>query len=88
MPRRKPKMSTDYYMTCGKCMDALHVAQDGLGGFTFYRGDPDCMKALGSFLERHALCNSIMFLTEHVVDSADYKIRDSSGKPVPDPGDA
>lgn len=76
-------MSVDYYMACGKCMKALHVAQDGLGGFTFYSEQPDTMKLLGEFLEAHSLCNSIMFLPEGIVDSADYEVRDSHGNVLP-----
>ena len=46
-------MSVDYYMVCHECKQAIHVAQDGMSGWAFYRGHPDCMKKLGDFLEAH-----------------------------------
>lgn len=47
-------MSTDYFMVCHECKQSIHVAQDGLSGWTFYRGEPGCMKALGAFLKDHS----------------------------------
>lgn len=63
-------MSCDWYMACTTCRKAVHVAQDGGGGFTFYSGEPACMKALGTFLGAHSLCNgNIQFLPEqNVID--------------------
>jgi hypothetical protein len=61
-------MSVDYYFACGKHMECIHVAQDGFSGFTFYRGEPDCMVKLGEFLEAHTLCDSILYLPEHHVE--------------------
>jgi hypothetical protein len=49
-------MSVDFYFACDACKAAIHVAQDGLSGFTFYSGEPECMKALGVFLRAHRLC--------------------------------
>ena len=46
-------MSTDYYLACHGHQEKIWVAQDGMSGWTFYRGEPECMKALGAFLERH-----------------------------------
>lgn len=46
-------MSCDYYMACHDCCTLLHVAQDGLSGWTFYTGEPECMKALGVFFDEH-----------------------------------
>lgn len=46
-------MSVEYYLACHKCQQVLHVAQTGMSGFTFYRGEPDCMKQLGVFIEDH-----------------------------------
>jgi hypothetical protein len=82
-------VSVDYYMGCGKCMKALHVAQNGLGGFTFYSGQPDTMKLLGEFLADHALCQSVMLLPEYVIDreKAPYEARDSHGTLLSDGGD-
>lgn len=62
-------MSTDYYMVCHECQHAIHVAQDGLSGFTFYSGEPRCMKALGDFMKAHSLhAKSIRFEPEQDVD--------------------
>lgn len=77
-------MSVDYYMACGKCMKALHVAQDGLGGFTFYSGQPDTMNLLGGFLRDHSLCSSIMFLPDAAIERYNYAVMDSHGNPLPD----
>jgi hypothetical protein len=73
-------MSVDYYFACGHCKAAIHVAQDGLSGFTFYRGEPDCMRALGDFLRAHRLCEGrIEFLPEHHVED----FEDADWKPEP-----
>lgn len=67
-------MSTDYYMACGKCRESIHVAQDGMGGFTFYSGEPECMKALQHFLSVHTACGGkIEWIKEHVALDGDYK---------------
>ena len=49
-------MSVDYYMACEACKECYWVGQDGLSGFTFYSGEPRCMKGLPDFLEEHVLC--------------------------------
>lgn len=66
-------MSCDWYMQCGVCQKAIHVAQDGLSGFAFYTGEPECMKALGVFLREHRLCpGRIQFLPEQdVIDDSE-----------------
>jgi hypothetical protein len=61
-------VSSDYYFACGKHMECIHVAQDGLGGFSFYSGEPNCMEELGQWLDEHLHCNSILFLPEHRVE--------------------
>jgi hypothetical protein len=51
-------MSTLYYMTCHQCKKSIWVAQDGLSGFSFYSGEPACMRAYKDFLldhQRHPL---------------------------------
>ncbi len=55
-------MSTDYYLVSES--EAIHVAQDGLSGFSFYSKEKDCMKKLTDFLERHKN-KGIQFLDEH-----------------------
>lgn len=67
-------MSVDYYFACGKHMECIHVAQDGLGGFSFYRNEPNCIEELGGWLEEHALCASILFLPEHQVEDMSERI--------------
>jgi hypothetical protein len=67
-------MSVDYYLACDKCKQAIHVAQDGMGGFTFYSGEPDCLYHLGRFLEEHTLCGGkVTLLNEHHVIDEDLK---------------
>lgn len=55
-------MSTDYYLLCPKCNKGLHVAQNGPSGFSFYSGEPDCMKAIKPFLAEHVLCGDYVRL--------------------------
>lgn len=80
-------MSVDYYMACSTCKKAIHAAQVGLGGFTFYRTEHSSA-ALGAFLEAHFLCSPpVQFVNEHVVDDG-YALLNWLGVPVPDiPGD-
>lgn len=66
-------MSVDYYFACGKCKQCVQIAQDGLSGFTFYSGEPNCMQELGKFLREHALCSNILFLTEYQVEDMDER---------------
>jgi hypothetical protein len=62
-------MSVDMYMACDECKSCIWVAQTGMSGFTFYSGEPRCMKALGHWLRAHYLCDPAPHLaTEHVVD--------------------
>lgn len=63
-------MSTDYYLACRKCRECVHIAQDGLSGFTFYSGEPDCMRKLGEFLGGHNLGSEhdITLISEHYLD--------------------
>lgn len=46
-------MSTLYYMACHQCKKSIWVAQDGFSGFSFYSGEPDCMRAFKDFLLEH-----------------------------------
>lgn len=46
-------MSTLYYMACHHCKKTIWIAQDGLGGFGFYSGEPECMMAYKDFLLEH-----------------------------------
>ena len=65
-------MSVDYYLACDKCKEAIHIAQDGLGGFSFYSKEPDCLYNLDRFLEKHTLCGGIVTLVnEHKVIDED-----------------
>ena len=67
-------MSTDYYFACRKCKVAVQVASWGLGGFQFYRAEPECMKALHKLMEEHTIGeHHIGVITEHVLhDDDDY----------------
>ncbi len=61
-------MSVDYYIACPICKECIHVAQDGLGGWTFYSGEPDCMAELGSWLGEQALrgCKPELMTEDHI----------------------
>ncbi len=62
-------MSTDHYFACTTCGTCIHVAQDGLSGFTFYSGEPGCMAELGRWLEKHSLSPcAIAWMSEHEVE--------------------
>jgi hypothetical protein len=63
-------MSTDYYLACKTCRECIHIAQDGLSGFTFYSGEPDCMRKLGEFLGGHNIGSEhqITLISEHYLD--------------------
>lgn len=78
-------MSVDYYMGCAHCYEALHIAQDGLSGFTFYSGQLDTMKLLGHFFECHSTCPlvGVRLMTEHQVEGWP-KVMDSHGSMLPD----
>lgn len=80
-------MSVDYYIGCAHCKKALHVAQDGMSGFTFYRGQEDTMKLLGALLSDHTGCGMVMLLSESDIDEDDdpWEVRDSHGNVIPDP---
>jgi len=56
-------MSTDYYFACHDCKKAIHVAQIGMSGFSFYSGEKDCMDKLRAFMEAHVMseCNGKSF---------------------------
>ncbi len=46
-------MSVCFNINCHDCQESLWVAQEGLSGSTFYRGDKDTMKSLGEFFFEH-----------------------------------
>lgn len=56
-------MSVDYYLVSET--EAIHVAQDGMSGYTFYHGEKDCMRKLGEFLDRNRN-GQLRFLDEHI----------------------
>lgn len=61
-------MSTNYYLLCQKCTMGVHIAQDGLSGFTFYYGEPNCMRALKDFLSEHSICGGeVVLKNEHFI---------------------
>lgn len=57
-------MSTDFYMVSDT--EAIHIAQVGLSGFTFYYGEPVCMREYKNFLQRN-MGKALRFLPEHEV---------------------
>lgn len=68
-------MSVDYYLVCHACQQKIHVAQDGLSGWTFYSGERDCMAKLSAWLEDHTLdkaTHRLVLHNEDAVSSAEY----------------
>lgn len=62
-------MSVDYYLLCSKCNNGIDIASDGLSGFKFYSGEPDCMEKTKAFLETHVLCGGVIkIVPEHYND--------------------
>jgi hypothetical protein len=68
-------MSTTYYLACKKCKVGVSVGSWGLSGFQFWRGEPECMKALHKLMEDHTIGeHDIGVITEHeVYDDDDFK---------------
>lgn len=80
---RYAAMSVDYYLACRTCKESIHIAQDGLSGFTFYRGEPDCMLKLALFLEDHTVGDhDVRYINEHKEIDGDYKQRGWSRRRV------
>lgn len=77
-------MSTEYYIVCRKCQDALWAGCDGMGGWQFLYANRQEMKALGEFLATHQM-HPLAYLPEQLVDDAGYKIRHAGDSP-PTPG--
>ena len=78
-------MSVDYYLACTGCRESIHVAQDGMSGFSFYSGEPKCMKALNLFLSIHTVCNTggkIVWIDEHREEDGEYKQVDWHSSPT------
>ncbi len=65
-------MSTDIYLACKPCRKCVWIGQDGMSGFTFYRGEHKCMIALGGFMREHILCKDNMeVVLEHDCEDFD-----------------
>lgn len=68
-------MSTDYYVICEGCKEAIDIASHGFSGFAFYSEEPNCMRELRSFLEKHTLCESktpMQIVSEHHLDNHEH----------------
>jgi hypothetical protein len=68
-------MSVDFYLVCESCRKRIHIAQDGLGGWSFYSGEPDCMAKLSQWLGDHAMAageHHFALHSEHATASEDY----------------
>ena len=69
-------MSYDFYLVCHECRQRIHLAQDGLSGWTFYSGETDCMAKFSEFLDKHALDlrgHQFVLHGEDVQSSQDYE---------------
>ena len=68
-------MSLNYYLVCHECRQRIHVAQDGVSGWSFYSGEPTCMRRLGAWLADHAMerpAHRFVLHDENALSSGDY----------------
>lgn len=65
-------MSTDYYLVSHTAKKVIHVAQDGLSGWTFYYGEPECMKALSRFLEANTHTPLELVAEQYIYSTYDH----------------
>lgn len=62
-------MSVCIYLACKPCRKCVWIGQDGLSGFTFYRGHPECLIGVGTFMREHITCDGNMeVMTEHAAE--------------------
>jgi hypothetical protein len=70
-------MSVDYYLVCHECRKRIHVAQHGLGGWSFYSGERDCMRQLSAWFCEHTLdhdaSHRFVLHSEDEISSEDYE---------------
>jgi hypothetical protein len=71
-------MSVNFYLVCHQCRQKIHVAQDGFSGWSFYSGEPGCMRKLSDWFSDHAIdseksVHRFVLHSEHVVSSEDYE---------------
>lgn len=70
-------MSVDYFFACRKCKESIHVAQDGMSGYSFYKDEPDCMRQVMRFLADHTIGHhNVRYIDEHQEMSVNYKRRE------------
>lgn len=70
-------MSTDFYFVCDKCKEGIQIAQQSIGGFSFYSGCLECMEQFRLFLESH-LYHDIRLVTENIF----YDLEDQGYKEI------
>lgn len=57
-------MSTCYFFVCDNCREGIEIGSySSFYAFTFYSGEPNCMKMLNHFLEQHSSCRPHVRLT-------------------------
>ena len=68
-------MSTDFYIACHKCRKIIDVASVGASGFSFYYGEPECMKKLTSMLDECLVFHreQLAFVQEQGPEWDDYE---------------
>lgn len=67
-------MSIDYYLACRKCKKSIQIGSEGFSGWSFYRGEPDCMLKLGGFLGEHVIGeHDVRLINEHEEMDGDYE---------------
>lgn len=68
-------MSVDFYLVCHDCRKRIHIAQDGLSGWTFYSGERNCMKQLSAWFAEHTLeypSHKFTLENEHAASRDEY----------------
>lgn len=73
-------MSTELYIVCRSCQQALWAGCDGMSGRQFLCANEHEMRTLGKFLYDH-MTHSLSYLPEQYVDDAGYHIRYASEEP-------
>lgn len=78
-------MSQDYYLACEDHKEVIHIGQSSWKhGLDFYSGEPNCMKGIGIFLEKHFLCNVRCMWENPETQDGTYREYDWFGEPIPD----
>lgn len=64
-------MSTEYFLVCDKCRIGINILCISFGRFIFYHGEPDCMKKLTEFFDKHLSCALRIVIEDGFYDLSD-----------------